>query len=245
MDWGYLNPGQLCNLHLPRLFKGLRVIAAALTPLSLTPRPRIATRGARARAGAGLASPPIRSQSPEPRRPGARTWQPITDLSGRACGGGGVGGAWGLRRRSPLGLRLGSALGRCASGRLGTAADGAGKDGGVARPQCSQRGEGRDCAAVAPRATPLLVSLHPSGLCLLLRPPKGVSGKRPPAGPETPSSTPPSPISAGAFRAASPPPPWRAAPPPSLGPAWASWRRGLPWLLIPSPPPARWGLLLN
>ncbi|XP_048071762.1 uncharacterized protein LOC125281895 [Ursus arctos] len=128
MDWGYLNPGQLCNLHLPRLFKGLRVIAAALTPLSLTPRPRIATRGARARAGAGLASPPIRSQSPEPRRPGARTWQPITDLSGRACGGGGVGGAWGLRRRSPLGLRLGSALGRCASGRLGTAADGAGCD---------------------------------------------------------------------------------------------------------------------
>ncbi|VCX30401.1 unnamed protein product, partial [Gulo gulo] len=36
---------------------------------------------------------------------------------------GGVGGAWGLRRRRPLGLCLGSALGRCASRSSGPGAD--------------------------------------------------------------------------------------------------------------------------
>lgn len=89
----------------------------------------------------------------------------------------------------------------------------------MARPQCSQRGDGRDSAPVAPRATPLLVSLRLSGLCLLLKPPKGVSGKRPPVGPETPFKHTPFPDLSRSLPGSIPSPTLPGRPTPKPGPS--------------------------
>lgn len=173
----------------------------------------------------------------EPRRSRAGTWQPIAGLHWTRAGGGvRVGGAGGLRRRSPRRLFPGSASG---AGAWPAAREQqlirTGKDGGVARLQRSLRGELRDFLA---SRSPAGRDPAPGG-ALPERPLQcsrflwGVQGRSRSHDPLT--HTPFPNLSRRHFHIS-----LHSLTQTSLPPGWAraSRRRGLSWLPVRSPPPS-------